>query len=81
MLTAFSVTGFGRQIHVIGFIDMAVAGSEMTEKRGEMTRDATVFSLVKNSRGWGLADQVCDVVEDIPSACLLVGLRYSGDER
>ena len=81
VLTAFSEKGVGCQVQVIGSIAVAVAGCEMTENGTEVTRDVSMFLLVKNPEGWSLAEEAWEVVDQIPYAIDAAGLRTSGDER
>lgn len=48
VLESFSEKGVGCEVFVIGNIAIAAAGCEMTENGSEVTRDVSVFLLVKN---------------------------------
>ena len=79
VLEEFSEKGVGCEVHVIGSVAVAVAGCEMTENGTEVTRDVSMFLLVRNPEGWRIAAQAWDVVEDIPSAFAAAGLRTDGE--
>lgn len=81
VLKEFSEKGVGCEVHVIGSVAVAVAGCEMTENGDEVTRDVSMFLLVRNPDGWCIAAQAWDVVEDIPSAFAAAGLRAGGEGR
>ena len=51
----------------------------MTENGADVTRDVSMFLLVRNPEGWRIAAQAWDVVEDIPSAFAAAGLRTNGE--
>ena len=80
VLREFSEKGVGCEVHVIGSVAVAVAGCEMAENGAEVTRDVSMFLLVRNPEGWRIAAQAWDVVEDIPSAFAAAGLRTNGEE-
>ena len=79
VLREFREKGVGCEVHVIGSVAVAVAGCEMTENGDEVTRDVSMFLLVRNPQGWRIAAQAWDVVEDIPSAFAAAGLRTDGE--
>ena len=81
VLKEFSERGVGCEVHVVGSIAVAVAGCEMTENGAAVTRDVSMFLLVRNPEGWRIAAQAWDVVEDIPSAFASAGLRSSGERQ
>ena len=79
VLKEFSEKGIGCEVHVVGSVAVAVAGCEMTENGADVTRDVSMFLLVRNPEGWRIAAQAWDVVEDIPSAFASAGLRSGGE--
>lgn len=74
VLKEFSEKGIGCAVHVFGSVAMAAAGCEMIENGASVTRDVSLFLLVKNPEGWRIAAQAWDVVEDIPSAFASAGM-------
>ncbi len=74
-LESFSEKGVGCEVFVVGSVAIAVAGCEMTENAGKVTRDVSAFLLVKNAEGWRIAAQAWDIVDDIPAAFAAAGLR------
>ena len=72
-LESFSQKGVGCVVFVVGNVAIAVAGCEMTENDDTISRDVSMFLLVKDSDGWRIAAQAWDVVEDFPA-----GLEEAG---
>lgn len=64
-LKNFSERGRGLQIFIVGNIAMAMAGCEMTENKDTVTKDISMFLLVKENKKWRIASQAWDIVEDI----------------
>lgn len=74
-LESFSEKGVGCNVFVFGNVAIAAAGCEMTENEGAVTREVSVFLLVRDSDGWRIAAQARDIVDDIPAALTAAGLR------
>ena len=72
-LESFSEKGVGCVVYVVGNVAIAAAGCEMTENDDTISRDVSMFLLVKDADGWRIAAQAWDVVEDFPA-----GLEEAG---
>ncbi|MEM9214147.1 MAG: hypothetical protein AAGD25_07335 [Cyanobacteria bacterium P01_F01_bin.150] len=66
-LTNFKETLGPIKVWVIGQVAVAIAGCEMVENEHTITRDISIFLLVKEEDTWRIAAQGWDVVEDFQS--------------
>lgn len=55
------------KIWVVGQVAVAIAGCEMVENEQAVTRDVSVFLLVKDEGTWKIAAQGWDAVKDFQS--------------
>lgn len=72
-LQTFSEQGVGVCIFVFGNVAIAAAGCEMTENKKVITRDVSLFLLVRTENRWLIAAQAWDVVDDIAEAFSVAG--------
>jgi hypothetical protein len=66
-LASFAETLGPIEIRVFGQVAVAIAGCEMTENEQTITRDISVFMLVKDEKIWKIIAQGWDIVEDFQS--------------
>ena len=55
----------GFRVFIAGNVAVAVAGCEMQENQAQVTKDVSVFLLIKDQKRWKILAQAWDVVPDI----------------